>query len=146
MQDIVRAYVRPHGQIAVAFALLSVVLMLLVGLVADVGLMLIYYRIGQTTVDGAAYAAATQLDELAFVDSNEVLVHADDACTLANDYAAQNGRGRVSIGCSVAANRVTISGQVSAPMLFMALAGIRSVSFDLQATAELKYGITEENQ
>lgn len=139
-------YARPRGQIAVAFALLSVVLMLLVGLVADVGLMLIYYRIGQTTVDGAAYAAATQLDELAFADSNDVVLHAGDACDQANLYTTQNGRGRVSISCSVTGNRVTITGQVSAPTLFMALAGIRSVSFNLQATAELKYGITEENQ
>jgi hypothetical protein len=43
-------------------------------------------------------------------------------------------------------NRATVAGSVEAPTLFLRVFGITSVPFSLSATAELKYGITEEGQ
>ena len=122
------------------------VLVALAGLVVDGGLMLIYYRIGRVTVDSAAVAAATQMDEVVFDQENEVVLDAGRACDEAQQYAVFNSRGVVSISCSVEANRATVIGRVEAPTLFLRVFGIRSVPFSLSATAELKYGITEEGQ
>ena len=143
-----RTYRRDHerGQIALMLAAVFLALVALAGLVVDGGLMLLYYRIGRVTVDSAAVAAATQLDKVAFRESNDVLLHADDACAAAYSYAIFNGRGVVSISCSVEANLATVTGRVEAPTVFLRIFGITSVPFSVSATAELKYGITQEGQ
>jgi hypothetical protein len=41
---------------------------------------------------------------------------------------------------------VTVNGTVSSPTLFFRLFNIPQVTFNLSATAELAYGITEEKQ
>jgi len=136
-----------RGQIALMLAAVFPVLVALAGLVVDGGLMLVYYRIGRVTVDSAAVAAATKMDEDAFRnEGNDVVLQADLACEEAQQYAVFNSRGVVSISCSVEANRATVTGRVEAPTLFLRVFGIRSVPFSLSATAELKYGITEEGQ
>ncbi len=135
------------GQIAVMLALLIPVLVGLAGLVIDGGLMLINYRRGQITVDAAALAAAAQLDEAAFRDQNVVQLNAGAAYAAALQSAQTNGGGRVAItGVSVAAAQVVVSGQVSAPVLFLRIFGVGQVRFSVSASAELKHGITEENQ
>jgi uncharacterized membrane protein len=135
-----------EGQIAMMLAVVFLALVALIGLVVDGGLMLIYYRIGRMTVDSAAVAAATQMDEVVFDQENDVVLDSGRACDEAQSYAAFNGRGIVSISCSVEDNRATIAGSVEAPTLFLRVFGITSVPFSLSATAELKYGITEEGQ
>ncbi len=136
-----------QGQVALMLAAVFLVLVALAGLVVDGGLMLVYYRIGQVTVDSAVVAAATQMDEDVFLtEENEVVLRADLACEEAQAYAAFNGRGVVSISCSVTGNQATVSGNVTAPTLFLRIFGITGVPFDISATAELKYGITEEGQ
>lgn len=143
-----RTHRRDHerGQIAMMLAAVFLALVALAGLVVDGGLMLLYYRIGRVTVDSAAVAAATQMDEVVFDQENDVVLDAGRACDEAQQYAAFNGRGIVSISCSVDANRATVTGRVEAPTLFLRVFGITSVPFNLSATAELKYGITEEGQ
>lgn len=144
-----RTYRRDHerGQIAMMLAAVFLALVALAGLVVDGGLMLLYYRIGRVTVDSAAVAAATQMDEGVFLEEeNDVVLDAGRACDEAQQYAAFNGRGVVSISCSVDANRATVTGRVEAPTVFLRIFGITSVPFSLNATAELKYGITQEGQ
>lgn len=138
---------RERGQIAVALALLIPVLVALTGLVVDGGLMLIQYRRGQIAVDSAALAAAAELDEVIFREANEVQLNSGEAYAAALQYGQQNGGGRVAItGVSVAGRQVTVSGQVTAPTLFMRLFGVGTLRFNLSANAELKHGITEEGQ
>jgi len=135
-----------RGQIALMLAAVFLALVALAGLVVDGGLMLIYYRIGRVTVDSAAVAAATQMDEVVFDQENDVVLDAGRACDEAQQYGVINGRGIVSLSCSVEANRATVTGSVEAPTLFLRVFGITSVPFSLSATAELKYGITQEGQ
>jgi Flp pilus assembly protein TadG len=136
------------GQIAVGFLALLIMMLGLVGLVVDGGIMFLHYRLGRITVDSAALAAATQLNEDAFLDADNRVVLADaKAYAAAQQYAARNGRGRVTVtGVSVNENRAVVSGSVTAPTLFLALFNIPAVTFTLSAEAELAYGITEENQ
>lgn len=139
------------GQIAVMLVILLPVLLALAGLVVDGGNMFIHYRLGQSIVDDAAYAAATALDEVALVSvANEVTLDPAEACGRASDYAAENStrNGNVlgGISCSVSGANVTISGQVTSPTIFMRILGINQTTFSLTANAELKYGITEEGQ
>ena len=129
------------------FMVVFTVLVALTGLVVDGGIMLVYYRIGRTTVDGSAYAAATEMDRREFLtERNDVVLNASRACATAYNYAAQNGHGRVSISCSVAGSRATVAGNVTAPTLFLRVFGIAGVPFHFSSTAEFKYGITKEGQ
>lgn len=121
-------------------------LLAFVGLAVDTGIVLTHYRLGQVTVDGAAYAAATFLDGEAFEQTNDVILHPGDACSAAALYTADNGQGVVSITCAVSGNRVDIAGTVTAPTLFMRIFGVSQLTFYPNASAELKYGITEEGQ
>lgn len=136
-----------HGQIAVMFALLLPVLLGVVGLVVDGGLAMIQYRRGQVTVDSAALAAATQLDEDGFIASNIVELASSDAYLAALRYADENGQGYVSItGINISGTQVAVFGTVTSPTIFMRIFGIGQVRMHLSATSELKYGITEEGQ
>jgi Flp pilus assembly protein TadG len=135
------------GQVAMMFMAVFMVLVALAGLVVDGGIMLVYYRIGRTTVDGSAYAAATEMDRREFLtEQNDVVLNVSRACATAYDYAAQNGHGRVSISCYAQGNRATVNGQATAPTLFLRVFGITGVPFHFSSTAEFKYGITQEGQ
>jgi len=136
-----------RGQIAVMFALLLPVLLGVVGLVVDGGLAMIQYRRGQVTVDSAALAAATQLNEDGFIADNIVELASSDAYLAALRYADENGQGHVSItGISISGTQVAVFGTVTSPTIFMRIFGIGQVRMHLFATSELKYGITEEGQ
>lgn len=141
---------RRHNEkgLSAAWFLVSLTaLMGFVGLAVDSGLMFTYYRLGQVTVDGAAYAAATQLDKDVFVGAaNAVMLHTSNACAVADVYAAENGRGFVAVACLTSGATVTINGTVTAPLIFMRVFGMRQLTFHPSASAELKYGITEEGQ
>lgn len=135
------------GQIAVMLVVLFPVLLALVGLVVDGGIMFVNYRLGRATVDSAALAAATMLNEEVFEDSNEIALKNDDAYETAIHYADLNGQGRVAVtGVTVSENTVYVYGTVVSPTLFMRILAIDHVTFNLSAEAELTYGITEEYQ
>lgn len=139
------------GQVAVMLVILLPVLLGLAGLVVDGGIMFVHYRLGQTIVDDAAYAAATALDEGTLLGiTNEVVLDPGEACRRASENAAENSarNGGVlgGVSCSVSGTNVIVSGQVTSPTIFLQIFGIGQVTFDLTSSAELKYGITEEGQ
>lgn len=135
------------GQIAVLFALLTPVLLGVIGLVVDGGMAMVQYRRGQVALDSAALAAATQLDRFAFVDDNTIQLNPADAVAQATWYAQENGRGHVAItGINVAGTEVFVYGTVTSPTIFMRIFGVNQVRLNLSSRAELKYGITEERQ
>ena len=137
-----------RGQIAVMLVLLLPILLALAGLVVDGGIMFVHYRLGRVTVDSAALAAATKLDERVFRDvENAVVLDTEEAYQAALAYAEWNGRGRVTItGVNIFGNRVNVYGSVTAPTVFMRVLGVNETVFNLSAEAELKFGITEEGQ
>lgn len=136
------------GQLAVMLVLLLPILLALAGLVVDGGIMFVNYRLGRVTVDSAALAAATKLDERVFRDvENAVVLDTEEAYQAALHYAEWNGRGRVAItGVNIFGNRVNVYGSVTAPTIFMRVLGVNETVFNLSAEAELKFGITEEGQ
>ncbi len=139
--------VAERGQIAVMYALLLPVLIGLVGLVIDGGQAMVHYRRGQVALDSAALAAATQLNEEAFANTNAVELRPSSAYLAALRYAGENGQGHVSItGINVSGTKVTIYGAVASPTIFMRIFGINQVRLRLSSRAELKYGITQEGQ
>jgi Flp pilus assembly protein TadG len=137
-----------RGQVAALLVVLLPVLLALVGLVVDGGIMFASYRLGRVTMDSAALAAATALDEPAFWEpENEVILDAARAYQAALNYAALNGKGRVAVtGVNVSQNMVNVYGVVTSPTIFMRIVNIDQITFNLSAEAELKYGITEEGQ
>ncbi len=108
---------------------------------------MVQYRRAQVALDSAALAAATLLDEEAFVNENVVQLLPTDAYVAAQRYVHENGQRYVSItGFSVSGTQVIVYGAADAPTLFMRIFGINRVRLNLTASAELKYGITEEGQ
>lgn len=135
------------GQIAVLFALLMPVLLGVIGLVVDGGMAMVQYRRGQVALDSAALAAATQLDRFAFVDDNTMQLSPAEAVAEATQYLQRNRRGNIAItGINISGTRVFVSGSIASPTIFMRIFGINQVRLNLSASAELKYGITEEGQ
>ena len=135
------------GQIAVLFALLMPVLLGVIGLVVDGGMAMVQYRRGQVALDSAALAAATQLDRVAFVDDNTMQLSPAEAVAEATQYLQRNRRGNIAItGINISGTRVFVSGSIASPTIFMRIFGINQVRLNLSASAELKYGITEEGQ
>ena len=135
------------GQISAMLLALLPVLIGLAGLVVDGGIMFVHYQLGRVTIDDAAIAAASVLDETKFTYINAVELEPGNASATAMTYAAENGRGHVTVtGVTVSGAQVTVFGAVTAPTLFLRIFGVNDVTFNFNASAELKYGITEEGQ
>ncbi len=134
-----------RGQAAPAFVVLVPSLMLLVGLVADTGHFLLVRRHAQVAVDSAAVAAATAVDEARFKTTNVVALEPELAQASASFFATKNYRG-FPIACAVNGTRVDCVGSADVPTYFLRLVGIASVRVSARASAELKYGIAEEEQ
>ncbi len=133
------------GQAALAFVTLVPALMLLVGLVADTGHFLLVRRRAQVAVDSAAVAAATALDEARFKNTNTVALEPELAQAEATRYATTNYPG-FPIACAVNGARVDCVGSADVPTYFLRLVGVSRVRVSAHASAELKYGITQEGQ
>ena len=136
---------RESGQAALAFVALVPALMLLVGLVADTGHFLLVRRRAQVAVDSAAVAAAMAVDEARFKTTNVVALEPELAQRAANFFASTNYPG-FPMACAVNGTRVDCVGSANVPTYFLRLVGVASVRVSAHASAELKYGITQEGQ
>jgi hypothetical protein len=119
-------------------------LIAIIGLAADIALVLTNYRLSQAALDGAALAAANAVDRH---DTNGVITlelrlaprdGLPSAYALAQDYVDQYGNGRVVMTDVVSdGQRVLVFGAVASPTLFARLVGLGEVRFGLVSSAEL---------
>ena len=122
------------GQAYVLTILFLVVLLGMAAAVLDVGSWYRAQRALQATVDAAALAGAQKLPE-----------SSGDATALANDYAAKNGGGSITVSfkSSVVPNdTITVEGTKPAPGFFAKVFGVKSVTVRAHASARTG-GITQ---
>ena len=122
------------GQAYVLTILFLVVLLGMAAAVLDVGSWYRAQRALQATVDAAALAGAQKLPE-----------SSGEATALANDYAAKNGGGSITVKFSsqvVQNDTSTVDGTKPAPGFFAKVFGVKSVTVHAHATARTG-GITQ---
>jgi Putative Flp pilus-assembly TadE/G-like len=115
------------GQAYVLTILFLVVLLGMAAAVLDVGSWYRAQRALQATVDAAALAGAQKLPE-----------STGEASALANDYAAKNGGGSITVSFSgdvVANDTITVEGTRPAPGFFAKVFGVDSVTVKAHAKA-----------
>jgi Flp pilus assembly protein TadG len=125
---------RSCGQAYVLTILFLVVLLGMAAAVLDVGSWYRAQRALQATVDSAALAGAQKLPE-----------SSGEATALANDYAAKNGGGSITVKFSsqvVQNDTITVDGTKPAPGFFAKVFGVKSVTVHAHATARTG-GITQ---
>jgi Flp pilus assembly protein TadG len=122
------------GQAYVLTILFLVVLLGMAAAVLDVGSWYRAQRALQATVDSAALAGAQKLPE-----------SSGEATALANDYAAKNGGGSITVKFSsqvVQNDTITVDGTKPAPGFFAKVFGVKSVTVHAHATARTG-GVTQ---
>jgi Flp pilus assembly protein TadG len=122
------------GQAYVLTILFLVVLLGMAAAVLDVGSWYRAQRALQATVDSAALAGAQKLPE-----------SSGEATALANDYAAKNGGGSITVKFSsqvVQNDTITVDGTKPAPGFFAKVFGVKSVTVRAHASARTG-GITQ---
>ena len=122
-------------------------MLILVGLVLDGGWMYWQYRRAEITVNAAAQAASHAIDVEHFRETNAVRLDTGEAYGAASGYVNINQRGQMQLtGISIGPKQVTVSANAQVQTIFFRLAGITSLSMQVQGQAYPAFGINTEGQ
>jgi len=136
-----------RGQILFQLALLTPLLLALLGLVADGGLAYARYRRAQNAVDLAAQAAAQEIDTAHFIQTNQVRLSASRATATGWWVGWANGQGgavRITSVEVTLPRTVRVVGQTELPTLFMQALGFPDRTITVVGEAHNTYGIRNE--
>lgn len=136
------------GQTVQAMAIFTLALVILLGLVIDIGNLAVQQTRARAAVDAAALAGAQALDEEAFIATNEVRLTASNINSLVSAVANRNqDLSGVQPSCQATGDRtVACTGSVTVPTVFGRFIGIEAFTIQIESNAELVYGIVEEGQ
>ena len=135
------------GQYLFQLALMTPLLLALMGLVADGGIAYARYRHALNAVDLAAQAAAQSVDTVHFVQTNQVRLSVGEATATGWWYGWANGqRSGVEItGVEVIPPRtVRVYAQTELPTIFMRALGFSNRVITVVGEAHTTYGIRDE--
>lgn len=124
-----------------AFAWVAVflpALLVVLGLVVDGGRAFVSRRDLQNLADGAAAAAAMQIDTTTYATSNVVQLDPSRAQAAAEEYLGAHPA--VSATVTVEATSVEVTVRERWPTVFLKLFGIQSVTMTARATAQADIG------
>ncbi len=136
-----------RGQVLFQLALITPLLLALLGLVADGGLAYARYRRAQNAVDLAAQAAAQEIDTAHFVQTNQVRLSSSRAAATGWWVGWANGQGgavRITSVEVIAPRTVRVVGQTELPTLFMQALGFPARIITVIGKAHNTYGIRSE--
>ncbi len=134
------------GQVLAWTVILLPLLLALVGLVFDGGLLWVQFRRARWAADGAAVAAASEIDVAAFARDGKVVLH-PEAPAVAGWYAQQNDpqlhitRVYVDDG-----NVIHVRGWVQVEPIFLSIFGVDGVKLDARGQERPAWGISQEGQ
>lgn len=136
------------GQTVQAMAIFTLALVILLGLVIDIGNLAVQQTRARAAVDAAALAGAQALDEEAFIATNEVRLTASNINSLVSAVANRNqDLSGVQPSCQATGDRtVACTGSVTVPTVFGRFIGIEAFTIQIESNAQLVYGIVEEGQ
>ena len=135
------------GQYLFQLALMTPLLLALMGLVADGGVAYARYRHALNAVDVAAQAAAQSVDTAYFIQTNQVRLSVGEATSAGWWYGWVNGQGSgVQItGVEVIPPRtVLVYAQTELPTIFMRALGFPNQVITVVGKAHTTYGIRDE--
>ena len=139
--------IEKRGQYLFQLALMTPLLLALMGLVADGGVAYAHYRHALNAVDMAAQAAAQSVDTAHFIQTNQVQLSAGEATSTGWWYGWVNGQGSgVQItGVEVIPPRtVRVYAQTELPTIFMQALGFSNQVVTVVGEAHNTYGIRDE--
>lgn len=134
-----------RGQVLVWVVILLPLLLALVGLVFDGGLMWTQFRRARWAADGAAVAAASDIDLGLFRDVGQVQL-TEDALYTALYYAQQNHPGLHISTIYVQDNVVHVQGWVQADTVFLSLFGVNGLRLNVHGQERPSWGISQEGE
>jgi len=134
-----------RGQVLLWVVILLPLLLALTGLVFDGGLLWAQYRRARWAADGAAVAAASEIDPGLFLESGKVRL-GPDAVPAAVWYARQNDPDLHVTAVYVQNNTVYVRGWVQARPVFLSLFGVGSVRLDVRGYERPAWGAVREGQ
>lgn len=140
--------VHSRGQALVWTAVLLPVLLALVGLVFDGGLLWAQYRRARWAADGAAVAAASEIDPTLYAESGQVRLDPAKALGTAVWYAQSNNPNLHigSIHLHPADNMIRVQGWVEVKPVFLSLFGIGSLRLNVTGQERSAWGIEQRGQ
>ncbi len=136
-----------RGSFLIQAVILFPILMLLIGLGLDGGWMYWQYRRAEVMVNAAAQAASHAIDINHFRATDEVRLHRSEAATVASDFIQLNQRGQIAVtGIRVTQDQITVNATAKIPTIFFRLAGIPSLTMNVEGKAYPAFGINHEGQ
>jgi Putative Flp pilus-assembly TadE/G-like len=142
---------RTPGQSVVYVAVMLPLFVALIGLAIDGGVVFNARRELQDVADGAARAAAMQIDQTHYLNTTNVALDPRASRRVAEsyvaDYTSRGGQGRLRslllTGVEVGERTVVVDVRAEVPLAFMPIVGWRSVTVGARAPAQARYGIWE---
>ncbi len=134
-----------RGQVLVWVAVLLPLLIALTGLVFDGGLLWTQYRRARWAADGAAVAAASDIDQVLYRDQGQVRL-TEQALYTAVYYAHENDPGLYINTVYVLNNVIYVQGQVQVEPIFLGLFGVDGLTLNVRGQERPAWGITQEGE
>ena len=134
-----------RGQVLVWVVILLPLLIALTGLVFDGGLLWAQYRRARWAADGAAVAAASDIDLALYRDQGQVRL-TEQALYTAMYYARENDPDLHVNTVYVLDNVIYVQGQVYVEPIFLGLFGVDGLTLDVRGRERPAWGIAQEGE
>jgi len=134
-----------QGQVLVWTVVLLPLLIVLTGLVFDGGLMWAQFRRARWAADGAAVAAASDLDRDLFAQTGRVML-TENALWTALHYARQNDPDLWITSIYVVDNVVHTEGYVHVDTIFLGMFGVDGFRLNVSGRERPAWGISREGE
>lgn len=141
-----RLHPSERGQVLVWTVVMLPLLLALIGLVFDGGLMFVQHRRARWAMDGAAVAAASELDAMHFAQTGQVRLNAGRASATAQRFAQLNHPNLHLNNVYVQGNVVFVQGWVSVKPVFLSLFGVREVRLQITGRERPAWGIAQHGE
>jgi uncharacterized membrane protein len=136
---------RETGQVLVWTAVLLPLLIALAGLVFDGGLMFVQHRRARWAMDGAAVAAASEIDAARFAQFGQVKLTTESVAAARRFAQLNNPSLRVG-HVYVQGNTVVVQGTVSVRPVFLGLIGVGEVQLAVTGRERPAWGIARQGE
>jgi len=134
-----------RGQVLAWVAILLPLLLALLGLVFDGGLMWVQYRRARWAADGAAVAAASEIDPVRFLEEGQVVL-GDNAVPTAIHYAQTNNPHLHITDVYVLDNVVYVRGWVQTETVFLSMFGVGGLRLNILGRERPAWGVSRTGQ
>jgi Putative Flp pilus-assembly TadE/G-like len=135
-----------QGQVLVWTVILLPLLLALVGLVFDGGLLWVQFRRARWAADGAAVAAASEINPALYANKGQVKLDIGPSAGTAVHYAQVNDPDLHLTALYFQANSVRVKGWVEVRPVFLSLFGVGPLRLDITGQERPAWGVASPGQ